>query len=349
MFVFVFAEVTGPSRPSRPTQENDYASLAPPGATVTAPDDDDDVTTFEDNDTYMNDEELKALGGESATDGDVSCSKLPVGCDVIETELNGGKDDDGGQQKVVQPSEACDVIASELNDKDSFYNTNKQVKKRRKRGKARKSHIYENVHIAGVTSDISQDNDVITSCISHGIDVTTPETSHGNDVTTPEMSHGNDVTTPETSHDNHFTRSEISKDNDVTTSGIGHDNDVTIPDQSHADAVDVVDNTMSPDPTALYVNLATLNQMKPENKSTRRHQSSRDDDVTTETSRQDVTSHDDEGTSRSVSSRRSDINHQVRQSVTSLGESVYSNEVFVFDDDDDAAAIYQNVDIIRNK
>ena len=125
------AELKSLRQSSRPTQENDYASLSPLGAT-TETDVTDDVT-YDDDDTYMNDVDLKTLARESVTDD--GCSRLS--------------------------EEACDVIESELNDKGIGHQNNGYDGTVDKRSFAQEMDVFENesTFTMGISDDVINDDD----------------------------------------------------------------------------------------------------------------------------------------------------------------------------------------------
>ena len=120
-----------------------------------------------------------------------------------------------------------------------------------------------------------------------------------------------------------------------------NDDDTTL-DKTHDDAADDVDDTadrMSTNSMALYVNLATLKQTKPEH-ATRRHElSSSRDEGTSTPSKRHVTSRDEE-TRRDRTSRDANISKQRLREVTLHDEDVHSNDAFAAEDK--AERIYQN-------
>ena len=120
-----------------------------------------------------------------------------------------------------------------------------------------------------------------------------------------------------------------------------NDDDTTL-DSPHDDAAAGVDGTedrMSNNSMALYVNLATLKQTKPED-ATRRHElSSSLDENTSTPGRRHVTSRDEE-TRRDRTSHDANISKQHRWEVTSHDKDVHSNDGFTADDE--AERIYQN-------
>ena len=102
-FLYLFSsEVTASPSASRPTQDNDYASLSPFGVAAAHDVTHDDVKCGDDVDDdpymYINDVDLQTLTCTLVTDG--GCTKRTETCDVIANELSSK---DGGHV-----NSACD-------------------------------------------------------------------------------------------------------------------------------------------------------------------------------------------------------------------------------------------------